>query len=367
MKAIIFVDNMKIGGYQRLALDQAYSLIDSGFNVTLNVLSQSKNWTLIELENSIIKEKKLIINQLPCNRIQLIKELALRTKIDANTIVISHSLRATFALRISRIYSRKNYQISTTIHQIPTLSHFTQRVKRFIYCQFSDHLYCFSQAVYDSWNFQFGINARFFLSRFGKKITLLRNGIYLGRLPTRLAVENCHFNPRIVFLGRPTFWKGLDTISELANQTELCDFDFLFIVPDEPNLELEELLIKLGDRAEVIRGFTIGAYKPRKGDVHIYPVNYGINVKKIESISLNCLEMGALGVPSLVSLGGLSTWPEFRNSRLYREVNWENYVQITVAIKLLSSLEISSEEQFKIMEQVNIANQIETILKKVLK
>ncbi len=357
MIAVIFVDNMKIGGYQRLALDQAYSLIDSGYDVKLYVLSESTSWTLVKLEDSLIKQKSLSINSLPQNRLQLIMEVGILVgNFDVNTLIISHSLRATFALRIQKIYSRKNYIITTTIHQIPTLSHLTQRVKRFIYFQFSDELYCFSQAVYDSWNSQFGAKAEFFLSRFGKRINLLRNGVYLERLPQKSDIKNVNVKPRIIFLGRPTFWKGLRTVSQLARQTELNDFDFLFMVPDEPNRELDAIMEQIGDRAFLVKGLTIGSYDPRPGDVHIYPANYGKGVEKIESISLNCLEMGAIGIPSIVSIGGLSTWPEFKKSELFQEVDWGNITSASSEIINASKTIIGKQDLNFIRNLVDIRN-----------
>jgi hypothetical protein len=78
------------------------------------------------------------------------------------------------------------------------------------------------------------------------------------------------------------------------------------------------------NRISVKIGKSIRDYTPRQGDIHLYPANYGVESSYIEAISINCLEMSALGIPSLVTKGGLDTWPEFANSLLIHEVEWSD-------------------------------------------
>jgi glycosyltransferase involved in cell wall biosynthesis len=325
MEAVIFVDNLRIGGYQRLSLDQAYGLSDLGYSVTLIVLSDKSDWDLYRIEHELIDLKNISVNHLPNSRRILIKHFSYKNKYLTNDVLIlSHSLTATFSLRVSRFITHKRYRINTTIHQLPRLTHFTQRARRFFYSQFSDELFCFSDAVEKAWAKQFDFIPAVFLSKFSKKIRTLRNGIYLPRLPVACHESSSFKRPRIIFLGRLAFWKGLSTLDELAVNVRLENFDFLFMVPDDSNAELNQIAKKLEGRAIIITGKSIADYQPWPGDVHVYPANYGNKVKDIESISLNCLEMGAIGIPSLITAGGLDTWPEFKNSSMFVEVDWKN-------------------------------------------
>jgi hypothetical protein len=108
----------------------------------------------------------------------------------------------------------------------------------------------------------------------------------------------------------------------------------------------------------VIQGKSVASFVSQKGDVHIYPANYGKDVKLIESISLNCLEMCALGFPSIVTAGGLITWPEFTNSKFIREVDWLNIEEVEYTIKSLSNVDIPDSEIVKVRELVDINNQV---------
>jgi hypothetical protein len=79
-------------------------------------------------------------------------------------------------------------------------------------------------------------------------------------------------------------------------------------------------------------------YKPSYGDVHLYPANYGTSAKFIESISINCLEMASVGIPSFITRGGLLTWPEFLGNpcllKLIGLILLELHARLTIYIKL---------------------------------
>jgi glycosyltransferase involved in cell wall biosynthesis len=362
-RAFIYVDNLRLGGFQRLALDQAYALSDKGLKVDINVLSPAHTWVLADLERDLIDSKNITVNEIPSSRLRLIRNTHLQIKSIKNPLIISHSLRSTFALRISRLIRSGAYTINTTIHQLPGLTDPVQRLKRFLYAQFSDRLFCFSSGVKLSWDSQFSNSIATVLIRFTKQISVLRNGIYLDRLPTPVNQAKEIRRPRIVFLGRLAFWKGLDTIKKLSESKELNDFDFMFIIPGSQNSIFEELVKLLGNRAIVVEGKTVSSFIPMRGDVHIYPANYGSEVKIVESISLNCLEMTAIGVPSVVSSDGMVTWPEFMNSKFFSEVNWAIIPDVISQILKLSSTNIEESEISEARALISIENQLQELLK----
>ena len=166
-KACIFVDNLNVGGFQRLALDQAYELSDLGYSIKLFVLSDSQFWALPKLEENILNKKQIRIYQVSTSRAkQLLFFYSDRKFFSKDTLIISHSLRSTFSLKFLKIFLFRKFEINTTIHQLPRLSHFSQRIKRFVYAQFSDNLFCFSSAVYADWSTQFGKFGTFFVNHF---------------------------------------------------------------------------------------------------------------------------------------------------------------------------------------------------------
>ena len=362
-RAYIFVDDLKIGGYQRLSLDQAYALSDLDYTVTMIILSPRLEWTAAIIEREQLELKKIELLESRSSRVVLLKLFLKKfSSSQSNYLFISHSLRATFVLRLVNILTRRNLSINTTLHQLPRLSHLSQRIKRFIYAQFTNNLYCFSKAAEIGWYKQFGGKFEGALLRYTKPIKTLRNGIYLDRLPEKHLVSGSQSSPRIIYLGRLSFWKGLDTIKKLASSEGLSEFAFVLMVPAITLQDFQELKTILGERLTVIEGKSVASFESQSRDVHIYPANYGKEVEFIESISLNCLEMCAIGVPSIVTSGGLVTWPELVETGLVQQVDWLNVKEVTNAIKLSQNITITPLELSKVRTLVDIKRQIENLL-----
>jgi len=74
--------------------------------------------------------------------------------------------------------------------------------------------------------------------------------------------------------------------------------------------------------------------------------------------------MCAIGVPSVVTSGGLVTWPELLETGLVKQVDWLNIGEVATAIKLSQSISLSQEELSKIRSLVDINRQIENLLKR---
>jgi hypothetical protein len=174
---IIAVENLRIGGYQRLALDQAYYLSDISQRCLLLLLNPEipglKSFETAE--EDLIRSKNLVTCRLSGKRIKdffAIRKI-LRSE-NSNVLVISHSMRSTVLFAIARAGLKNKIVINTTIHQLPSLSRFFQRLKRFFYSQFGDNIYAYSDAVQKDWLSRY--------SNLGKSISILRNGIYKERL-----------------------------------------------------------------------------------------------------------------------------------------------------------------------------------------
>jgi len=368
-QALICVDNLRIGGYQRLALDEAYALSDRGIKVIFVVLEEnsilnSEIPTFLEIENDLIRNKDIKIKFMSVQLIKLFKSLWHEIDIfSQETLVISHSLRCTLVLRVLKIFTgNSKIFVSTKIHQLPSLTHPSQRLKRFIYTQFTDRLFVFSEAVKLSWNLQFGIKFIPILQR-SKRVNLLRNGVYLNRLPVlNPGGTNFISAPRIIFLGRITFWKGLEILENLSQSVGLKDFDFLFIVPSYNKQIFSQLHNVLGNRLKIVEGKSVNNLEFFSGDVHLYPAQYGVNAKIIESISLNCLELAAIGIPSLVTEGGQLTWNEAIFKEIFHEVGWHDVDQVVKKIITVSNLRLSNEQIKAIRDRININSELDILI-----
>ena len=364
--ALIFVDNMRIGGYQRLALDEAYALSDRGWETSLLTLEQTNNpnsvINLTDIEKDLLAKKGIQVKVLPESRIKLYFALRkLLKSVDFSALVISHSLRSSFVLKLVQFtVINSNYKINTKIHQIPQLSDARQKFKRFLYSQFTDKLYCFSEAVKSNWYSQFGPSFKWVVN-LGKDINVLRNGVYVPRIPTLSRIQD-EIRPRIIFLGRITFWKGLEVVADLAKVQSLSSFDFVLIVPQWTEDEVEGLRMILGNRLKIISGKSINEIKFFQGDIHIYPTQYPFDSSFAESISLNCLELAVVGIPSLVTKGGQQTWTESIFMNYFIEVDWGDVSDVTKKIQSMSLKPINADIQLQLLKLVDVNNEIDRLI-----
>lgn len=361
-KVFLLVDNMRIGGFQRLALDQAYGLSEAGYLVTIFVLDDLPG---IETPNFIGAEKDLIlkfqINFVSLGnsrRAQLVNLFRWVSDFRGAKMILSHSLRATFFLFLAASSRFRTLRVVSTIHQLPTLSAPKQRLQRFIYAQFTWKLFGYSNAVVADWNFRFEKNHSL-ISKFSfKRISLLRNGIYLKRLPSGKSDIAPSRKPRLIFLGRNTSWKGVSTFFEIASQPSLKDFDILFMVPRLEDINLSGLNSDILGRIEIIAGKTLSSYQPRRGDVHLYPANYGVGARFIESVSLNCLELACVGTPTLLTVGGLETWPDLVGYQIFHETDWQDYLKVSNQILEISTINLDDKTVRNLASRIDISHQI---------
>jgi glycosyltransferase involved in cell wall biosynthesis len=368
MNIFIFVDNFKIGGFQRLSLDQAYGFAHAGHRVTLIGLSafpspQIPNF--ISAETYLIRELGITLKSCPGGRIK--QALFIRKLLKAaqgNLLIISHSLRATVILAVIRISSSLRFQIHTTIHQIPSLSHLAQRKRRFLYAQFTDFLYGYSNAVIIDWKNREKHESLLAKLRIRKNIHLLRNGVFLPRIPEFPSLKGGDEIPRLIYIGRSTHWKGISEFLIITKDSRLIDFNILILMPEIDNSIMEQLDDESRKRYQLLEGKTVADIVRIPGDVHIYPTNYGNSVNLIEGVSLNCIEMACMGIPSLISANGLSTWPEPFLKDLFVETEWVNQEITITKILRTSTLSkgISKARIDLVRELFSIDNQLNTYM-----
>jgi hypothetical protein len=368
MKTVfIVVQNLKIGGFQRVALDEAYAFSSKGFRVVLVVLEKlekdyAKSFYIREID--LIEKFEIQLSVVSGNRRQqLISFRSLIRNSDFNQCYISHNLRASVLIRLASIISARKVKIYTVIHQIPSLSDRTQRFKRFLYARSSNKLFIFSAAALEDWNKRINSNSFLKMLYRSKNIELLRNGVFFGRIniePTFMTASQIR-ELRMIFIGRPTFWKGIGTVLALARTELLSKSKVVLYLPYANDSLFQNLPDSLTSRLEIVIGKTFKDYVPRLGDVHLYPADYGSS-EFIESISINCLEMASVGVPSCVTKGGLATWPEFSNNEIVKEIEWVNLSEAAQIILNCSQIQFSDLELEKVRDFISIKNHINTLV-----
>lgn len=364
MKIILICESLRIGGIERLTLDQSYQLNSLGIEneiILIGKVSKNNVPTFTTNESELIEKKAVKITEIPGKRINQINKLRKILHNQHDVLIISHSLRGSVLVWLIRLFTRQDFRIFTTIHQLSSLSAPVQRLKRYFYSQFTDLLFFFSVAAINDWIYNQNFFVRTIANR--KNLTLLRNGVYLPRILDNNSIirSNKHEKNRLIFIGRLTTWKGLEIFLNLSKIELLDKYNFLLVTPTDPIELFSDFDSQLLSRFNFEIGKSISQIEFKSGDIHVYPANYGGNNKFIEAISINVLEMACLGIPSLVTIGGSNTWPELLELGIIAEVNWSNLLEVAECIKKLSD----SNEFKKInecLELIDIRNNIDTIL-----
>jgi len=365
-KSLILLDNFRIGGLERLALDQLFTLSDLGVSASAYYRQVDMTLSLpnfLSLEKDRIAEKGIVIRGLPKSDMSQVFRLARFFKDENIELVINHSIGAGVITRLASIISGREVVIKTFVHQLPSLSAPIQRVKRFTYALVSDEVFGYSVAVVKDWNSRIHNT---FLPKFIKsklEINLIRNGIYLGRLPKVISSHGRNHVPRLIFIGRNVAWKNLNLVIELLRHESLKFMKALIVLPSIDAKFQENLESRFSGRIEFAIGKTIESLSFTDRDINIYPVNYGANAKYIESISLNCLEMACLGIPSLVTRGGNETWPDLVSLDLLHEVDWDNRQEVVNKISELSENRFSESTSATARELISVKKNLMQILR----
>ncbi len=362
MKLLILVDDLNIGGIQRLALDQAYELSDQGHPCEIWIFHD--NMAQLDLfhakESELIKSKNLKIRYIPGSKFNQLKGVKNQILGLLPDLIISHSLRGGILVFILRPFLRVNFKIVTVIHQLPSLSRFVQRAKRMLYSQFTDALYIYSLNALLDWNYHRRKNIALKLISSRRVPSLCRNGIYLPRLSLKPTQNNVSIKiQRLIFIGRITEWKGLSKFLEISQLETFKNLNVMIISSEFPSNYVEFYKSQGDNRFEFIVGESVSNIRFKKGDLHLFPVV--ANQNHFESISINVLEMAALGIRSLVTKGGTQTWPELIEIGVVKEVDWNDMNSLINEINTfdMNLTEISSA---RIFELIDIKSNVKSLI-----
>ena len=199
-------------------------------------------------EKQQISQKNIAIVFLGRGRNQSISKLVKHAATANCQIYLCHSLRASVTLYMYKQLWRPNFNVISCIHQLPGLSAPIQRFRRIIYASFSDHLFGYSFAVVEEWNKILENNLILRILYRGRRMRILRNGVYLNRVHENLKNETIK---EICFIGRITNWKGFDTFLKIARFETLKDWNIKIAIPHiDSNME-NELNLEFSGRIKI--------------------------------------------------------------------------------------------------------------------
>ena len=326
---VILVDDFKIGGIQRIALDQAYALNKNGIIGTIIVLGSEprKNVpSFIHTENELIKSLDVEFVFFEGSKYEQFRKLLMLLKTRKPELLICYSLRGTVLSYICNRFIQKKPTVVTTIHQLLSMSAPVQRVRRVLYSQFTDVLFAYSVAVKNDWDYRRKHNPFIWLISCRKTISVCRNGVFLPRIVfnQNKFSKSTDKIERLVFVNRLTAWKGLSIALQIIESKEFSTTSLLLVTPDDPRKYLVGIRPAVLDRVLTVVGKSVSQIEFSPGDLHIYPASYGPRSRFIEAISINVLEMACFGVKSFVTKHGVDTWPELVKDGMVLEADWSN-------------------------------------------
>ena len=88
----------------------------------------------------------------------------------------------------------------------------------------------------------------------------------------------------------------------------------------------------------------------------------GNTAKFVESVSLNCLELACLGIPTLLTKEGLGTWPDLARFKIFLETDWLDFGTVADQVLRVSQRHFTKEEIAEITSIIDIKNQVEKLL-----
>jgi glycosyltransferase involved in cell wall biosynthesis len=343
---LLVVDNLRLGGIQRLVLDEGYCFQDLGFSPYILTLNHTP------IEKSILNSDFPFFQTRPIPILVSPKGLftsfifLIRTILSIKpNLVMCHAAQFNVLLRVARVLLRSNFRIHAFIHQLPTLSSFRQNLKHSIYYRFADQ---FSAVSVQFKQEIVRLRREKFVYRvmYDPNIGFDRIGIYLPRLKqlqltTKFSTSD--LDRPLLFLGRIIGWKGFHTFCQIANE----DFPrrgVVVITSPEIHQTAYEPDFFGYDWRRIYFSIGVGSINWTNSAIHIYPSNYGEETQFPMAIGLNVLECLALGIPSIISQDNFVGWPELKGSILCVTTDWSRQ-DVIEKIKMLSSIKLSSLER----------------------
>lgn len=359
------VDDLRVGGIQRLVMDEAYALSAEGYAVQIITFgSKRENDSIIQVDGittEILFEKSILVLNFPSEKIAKLKALRfliINSKIES---IICHSPSASFWFRFASITCFRRIKISLWIHQVLTLSDRVQALKRVILSATANKIYFSAVQFKLEWE-------RNIVDKIISKVRAKQHrgvdrlGIYLPRVLQNTGGIIC--DPKIIHLiyaSRLTPWKGLEEFNKIIERNSENHSVKLTVNLNDDLTPSRKKVIPQKDHVVLCK--APNTLKNLKKSVHLYPTHYGNKVKYPQSIGLNVMEFAVLGIPSLISHEIVTTYPEILDSILVRCVDWHDEKLVDYLISALANLTETERKVAarEIQKVCSIQNHLETL------
>ena len=343
-QVLLLLDNLRIGGIQRLALDEAYALNRRGYRVKIILLESVHELDdMREIDAEVFQTSEIDVISISGSSWKMIRVMSSIIRSEKIRRTISHSAKGVAILRIASFLTFRKIKIRAYIHQLISLSSSTQRAKRLVLFSLADELHASSkQFVMEIENYLQSKKIAKFIFR--RKINFDRMGVDLNRLfaqDINPVTDKSNRNRTILFMSRVAIWKGFGKFVQIAKKLGE-KYDFVVITSRFYNdtFEINRLCSEIN--ARLIFGSNVAKVNRGIDSIHLYPADYGKGIKYPQNIGLNVLESIALGIPSLISIEEFWSWPELSNSTLVWTTDWSD-VDVQDKIR---SIELIPREEF---------------------
>ena len=365
LKAFLTVDDLRVGGIQRLVMDEAYALAEEGYCVQIiNFGAEKENDSIIHVDgltHDQLNEKSIFVTNLSGDKYSKLSRLRIFIKQNEVRSVICHSPSSSFWFRVAALSLFRQLKISLWIHQVLTLSDRVQATKRVILSLTANRL--FFSAVQFKLEWEVNRADRLLRRLRGAQFRKVdRLGVYLPRILRETNGLDCETNEiHIIYASRLTPWKGLDKFDQIIKRNPR--YHPVVLSVNVPTSLSSALYFKDEYNDHLLVCKSPSYVSNLTHPVHIYPTYYGDKVKNPQSIGLNVMEFALMGIPSLVSHEVTSTYPELLKSTLVEVVDWHNEKLVDLKVQSLANLTKSERALAARMIQgvCSIENHIQTL------
>ncbi len=367
----LITGNTRIGGAQRIALDEFYELSNRGIQVKLVSLDPAvENDDILYVDKNFPPVKDVTVLAPGSGKLKQFKYFFREFKENPNKIhVVSHDFRGVLISRCAALASRKKIAIDLYIHQLMDLSDSMQRQKRILLSLFATNVYVSSSQFKSSWE-DFLTNSLLWRTLYWKEIYFDRMGIHVPRvLNTEYIKEKvCESSvPHIIFMSRITTWKGFSVYSDFVKKFIDRSVHSLILTTKNGRPEIFDENLFIDELNHVIYESGVSNLEFPHGSVHLYPTNYGKGVRYPQSIGMNVLELLAVGIPSVISPEGFQSWPELESSMMISTNDWSDELDLETQVRRLCNLtetDVTAEVK-RLLPVISISNHIDRVVERM--
>lgn len=335
---LITLDNLNIGGIQRIALDQLYCFSEMNVkSVMVCIEPRETKSQITDVDEQFYSQTTHKVCFLPRTLFRKIRDLFYIVVNNNITLAICYSPKSVALLRIIRICKRQNFKIHLIVGQTPTLSSKSQNFKRAIYLRLADKIFTTTPEFKEEFNL-LRRNSWFYKIIFRADIQSAFIGLYLPRIEAAnlnaKSIGLMHERP-LLFYGRIIGWKGFSTFQEVLGLLGEKSYAVV-MTSQEYAVELNRLSFIEGNFRKTVFSKSVVSINWPNSAIHLYPTNYGAKTSFPMSVSNNVLECMVLGIPSIVSAGSLESIGQLQDSILVKVTTWEKDDVIQIIKELMS-------------------------------